>query len=126
MGTTLWVLTAILAFGFASAGVMKLLQPQEKLANLGMEWVNDFGSGTVKQIGVLEILGAIGLIVPAAVGVVPVLVPIAAVGLAAVMLGAAVVHARRKEVPMIAVNAVLFAIAVVVAWGRFGPYAFGS
>jgi len=126
MGTTLWVLTAILAFGFASAGVMKLLQPQEKLADLGMEWVNDFGSGTVKLIGALEILGAIGLIVPAAVGVVPLLVPIAAVGLAAVMLGAAVVHARRKEVPMIAVNAVLFAIAVVVAWGRFGPYAFGS
>ena len=126
MGTTLWVLTAILAFGFASAGVMKLLQPQEKLADLGMEWVNDFGSGTVKLIGALEILGAIGLIVPAAVGVVPVLVPIAAIGLAGVMLGAAVVHARRKEVPMIAVNAVLFAIAVVVAWGRFGPYAFGS
>jgi hypothetical protein len=105
---------------------MKLLQPKEKLANSGMDWVNDFSSGTVKGIGVLEILGAIGLIVPAAVGVVPVLVPIAAVGLAAVMLGAAVVHARRKEVPMIAVNAVLFAIAVVVAWGRFGPYAFGS
>jgi len=126
MGTTLWVLTAVLAFGFASAGVMKLLQPKEKLANSGMDWVNDFSSGTVKLIGVLEILGAIGLIVPAAVGVVPVLVPIAAVGLAVVMLGAAVVHARRKEVPMIAVNAVLFAIAVVVAWGRFGPYAFGS
>jgi hypothetical protein len=126
MATTLWVLTGILAFGFASAGAMKLLQPKEKLANSGMDWVNDFSSGTVKGIGVLEILGAIGLIVPAAVGVVPVLVPIAAVGLAAVMLGAAVVHARRKEVPMIAVNAVLFAIAVVVAWGRFGPYAFGS
>jgi hypothetical protein len=55
-------------------------------------------------IGLAEILGAIGLVVPAAVHIAPILVPLAAVGLALVMAGAAVVHARRKEAPQVAVN----------------------
>jgi uncharacterized membrane protein YphA (DoxX/SURF4 family) len=124
--TALWIVAIVLALGFASAGVMKLLQPKEKLAAAGMGWTDDFTSGTVKLIGGLEILGAIGLIVPAAIGVVPVLVPIAALGLIAVMLGAAVVHTRRREPAMIAVNAVLLAMAAIIAWGRFGPYPFGG
>ena len=62
--------------------------------------------------------------VPAALDVVPVLVPVAALGLAAIMLGAIVVHARRKETSNVVVNVVLLALAVFVAWGRFGPHAF--
>ena len=73
-------------------------------------------------INALAVLGAIGLVVPAAVHVAPILVPLAAVGLALVMIGAGVVHARRKETPMVAMNAVLLVLAVFVAWGRFGPY----
>ena len=76
------------------------------------------------MIGLAEILGAIGLVLPAAVHVAPILVPLAAVGLALVMAGAAAVHARRKEAPMVAMNAVLLVLAVFVAWGRFGPYSF--
>jgi DoxX-like family len=89
-----------------------------------MGWVDDFSPGTVKVIGALEVLAAIGLVLPAALDVVPVLVPLAAVGLVALMIGAAVTHARRRETPMIAVNVVLLVLAVVVAWGRFGPYSF--
>jgi hypothetical protein len=55
--------------------------------------------------------------------VVPLLVPLAAVGLGLLMVGAAAVHVRRGEVPFIAVNAALLAVAAFVAWGRFGPYA---
>ena len=76
------------------------------------------------MIGLAEILGAIGLVLPAAVHIAPILVSLAAVGLALVMVGAAVVHARRNEPMNIAVNVVLIALAVFVAWGRFGPYSF--
>jgi uncharacterized membrane protein YphA (DoxX/SURF4 family) len=123
MDVVLWIIAGLLALAFLGAGLTKLVQPKEKLAAT-MGWVDDFSPGTVKLIGALEVLAAIGLILPAALDVVPVLVPLAAVGLVALMLGAAVTHARRKETPMIAINVVLLVLAVVVAWGRFGPYAF--
>jgi uncharacterized membrane protein YphA (DoxX/SURF4 family) len=123
MDVVLWIIAGLLALAFLGAGLTKLVQPKEKLAAT-MGWVDDFSPGTVKLIGALEVLAAIGLVLPAALDVVPVLVPLAAVGLVALMIGAAVTHARRGETPMIAVNVVLLVLAVVVAWGRFGPYAF--
>jgi hypothetical protein len=91
-----------------------------------MAWVEDFSPGVVTVIGALEVLAAIGLILPAALDVVPVLVPLAAVGLVALMTGAALTHARRREFPMIAINVVLLLLAVVIIWGRFGPYSFSA
>jgi uncharacterized membrane protein YphA (DoxX/SURF4 family) len=123
MNVLLWIIAGLLALAFLGAGLTKLVQPKEKLAAT-MGWVDDFSPGTVKLIGALEVLAGIGLVLPAALDVVPVLVPLAAVGLVALMVGAAVTHARRGETPMIAVNVVLLVLAVVVAWGRFGPYAF--
>ena len=87
-----------------------------------MGWTEDFAPGVIKMIGVLELLAAAGLILPAALGVAPVLVPLAATGLVLLMVSAAITHARRRELPMVAGNLVLLALAVVVAWGRFGPY----
>ncbi|WP_167104906.1 DoxX family protein [Mycobacterium sp. DL592] len=124
MNLALWIVAGVLAVMFAGAGVFKLVSTPEKLVESGMGWAADFSAPTVKLIGLLELLGAIGLVVPALVHIAPVLVPLAALGLAATMIGAAVVHARRKETPMIAVNVVLLALALFVAWGRFGPYAF--
>ena len=63
-------------------------------------------------------------VLPAAVHIAPILVPLAAIGLVLVMVGAAVVHTRRNEPMNVAVNVVLIALAVFVAWGRFGPYSF--
>jgi uncharacterized membrane protein YphA (DoxX/SURF4 family) len=123
MNVVLWVVAGVLAAAFLAAGLAKLTQPKEKLAE-NMGWVEDFSPGTVKAIGGLEVLAAIGLILPAALDVVPVLVPLAAVGLIVLMLGAAITHTRRKEFPMIAINLVLLLLAAVVAWGRFGPYSF--
>ncbi|HWU07653.1 MAG TPA: DoxX family protein [Streptomyces sp.] len=124
MNVTLWIIASILAVAFLLAGLMKAGQPKEKLAASGMAWVDDFSSGAVKAIGAVEVLGALGLILPAALNIAPVLVPLAATGLAITMLGAAVVHARRKENQMIGANVVLLILAAIVAWGRFGPYAF--
>ncbi|WP_448612836.1 DoxX family protein [Modestobacter sp. URMC 112] len=124
MDVVLWIVAGVLAVAFLGAGLMKLAQPKEKLVESGMGWAGDFSPGVVKAIGVLEVLGALGLILPALFGTAPVLVPLAAAGLALLMVGAIVVHARRKETPMIVINVVLLALAVFVAWGRFGQYAF--
>ena len=125
MNVVLWILAGLLAVAFLGAGLTKLIQPKEKLATT-MGWVEDFSPATVKLIGALEVLAAIGLILPAAFDRVPGLVPLAAVGLVALMFGAALTHARRREVPLIVVNLVLLALAAVVVWGRFGPYSFSA
>ena len=126
MNIILWIIAGVLAAAFAAAGAMKLTQPKEKLAASGMAWTEDFGTGTVKLIGALEVLAAIGLILPAALGIAPVLVPLAALGLVLIMIGAIVTHSRRKETQVIGVNVVLLLLAAAVVWGRFGPYSFGS
>ena len=123
MNIALWIAAGVLAAVFVSAGTLKLTRPKEKLA-ANLAWVEDFSAGTVKFIGLMEVLGAIGLILPAALHIAPILTPLAATGLAITMVLAAVVHARRKEPQLIVVNAVLFALAAFVAIMRFGPYAF--
>jgi uncharacterized membrane protein YphA (DoxX/SURF4 family) len=123
MNVVLWILAAVLAVAFLFSGITKLSQPREKLA-AQMGWVEDFSPQTVKVIGALEVLAAIGLILPAVLNIVPVLVPLAATGLVALMVGAALTHRRRREYAIIAVNLVLLIMAAVVAWGRFGPYSF--
>jgi uncharacterized membrane protein YphA (DoxX/SURF4 family) len=123
VNVVLWIIAGLLAAAFLVAGLTKLTQPKDKLA-ARMGWVEDFSPGVVKLIGALEVLAAIGLILPAALDVVPVLVPLAAVGLVVLMAGAAITHARRHEPQLIVVNVVLLALAVVLLWGRFGPYSF--
>jgi hypothetical protein len=126
MNLTLWIIAAVLAVVFAGSGALKLIVPKDRLAEAGQDWVETVSPAAIRLLGTVEILGAIGLIVPALVHIAPVLVPLAALGLALVMVGAAVVHGRRKEIPNVAVNAVLFALALIVAWGRFGPYSIAA
>jgi hypothetical protein len=87
-----------------------------------MGWPGDYSSGFVRFVAVAEILGALGLILPAVTGIAPVLVPIAASGLAIDQVGAIMVVARRKKPQPIIANVVLIALALFVAWGRFGDY----
>jgi uncharacterized membrane protein YphA (DoxX/SURF4 family) len=126
MNLALWIIAIVLAVAFAGSGLMKLVVPKDKLVNAGQGWAQDYSPANIRLIGLVEILGAVGLVLPAAVHIAPILVPLAAVGLALVMVGAIVVHARRKEPMNIAVNVVLIALALFVAWGRFGPYSFTS
>ena len=121
MNAALWIAQIAMAFAFGSAGLLKLRQPKNVLA-AKMGWVDDFSDNFIKFVGGVEVLGALGLIIPAALDVVPILTPIAASGLAIAQLGAVMVHLRRKEPQVIAANLVLIALAVFVAWGRFGDY----
>jgi uncharacterized membrane protein YphA (DoxX/SURF4 family) len=123
MNVALWIIAGLLALAFLAAGAMKLLQPKEKLAASGMAWAGDYSGGSVKTVGAIEVVGALGLILPALLVIAPVLTPIAAAGLAIVMIGAIVVHVRRKENQALAAPVVLLVLCAVVAWGRFGPYA---
>jgi uncharacterized membrane protein YphA (DoxX/SURF4 family) len=122
MNTFLWILQIVLAVAFVAAGFLKLTQSRDQLKARGLDWVEDFSANTVKLIGVAELLGAIGLILPAAAGIAEWLTPLAGSGLALVMVLAAITHLRRHEQRLVAVNAVLFVVAAVIAWGRFGPY----
>jgi len=123
----LWIIAGVLAFAFAGSGIMKLVQSKDKLvASPTGGWAADWSPASIKLVGVAEILGAIGLILPAALHVTPILVPLAAVGLIFVMIGAAVVHSRRHELPNVAINVILLLLAAFVAWGRFGPHSFSA
>jgi hypothetical protein len=124
MNVALWIVASLLAVAFLAGGVMKLVQPKEKLAASGFGFVENFSDGAVKAIGLVEVLAAVGLILPAALGIAPILVPLAAVGVVLLMIGAVVTHARRNETQSIAANIAILALAVFVAWGRFGPEPF--
>lgn len=124
MNMALWIVAGVLAVAFLVGGAAKLVMPGPRLAASGMAVLEDFRPVTVKAIGVLEVLAAVGLILPAVLDIAPVLVPLAATGLVLLMIGAIVAHLRRREVQPIGVNLILLALALLVAWGRFGPQAF--
>lgn len=122
MNTALWVVSIVLALAFLAAGAMKVAQSREQLMSK-MPWAEDYSPGQIKLIGAVEVLGAVGLILPGLTGIAPILVPLAAVGLGLVMLGAAVVHIRRGDGAGAAVAPIVFALlCAFVAWGRFGAY----
>jgi uncharacterized membrane protein YphA (DoxX/SURF4 family) len=125
MNITLWIIAGLLAVAFLASGAVKLLLPKEKLvATAAGGWAGDFSAGTVKAIGALEVLAAVGLVLPAVLGVAPVLVPLAAVGLVVLMVGAMITHLRRHETKAIVANLAYLALAGFVAWSRFGPQSF--
>ncbi|MCU1654400.1 MAG: hypothetical protein QOI50_6673 [Pseudonocardiales bacterium] len=121
MATLVWILQILLAVVFVAAGLIKLIRPKADL-QAQMGWVDDYPDNGVKAIGALEVLAAIGLILPALTGIATVFVPLAAVGLILLMIGAAITHGRRKEYPFVAGNVVLIVLALIVAWARFGAY----
>jgi hypothetical protein len=123
MNTALWIVAGLLAAIYLAAGSVKLLRPKEDLAQQ-MKWTKDVSARTVHAIGLIEVVGAFGVVLPGASHVAVVLVPIAAVGLALVQVGAAITNLRHHELKHVPINIVLIAMAVFVAWGRFGPHPF--
>lgn len=117
MNILLWVLQVILGLAFIMFGSMKVFQYEKAKAN--MPWVQDSSKSLVIFIGIVEILGGLGLIIPYATGILPMLTPLAAIGLAIVMLLAALLHLKRKENQSIMINIIFFALALFVAIGRF-------
>jgi hypothetical protein len=113
----LWIIQILLAFAFVVHGRV-MLSPPETLQP-GMAYVRDIAPGTRRVIGVLEILAAIGLILPWLTGILPWLTPLAAAGLVVLMAGSAIYHILRREYGNIVLNLVLLALAAFVAYGRF-------
>jgi hypothetical protein len=108
-----------LGLAFAAVGAMKLVVSKEQLALRGAGWVDNLSSGTVRFVGLTEIAGGLGMTLPVILDVPPSSVrTAAAAGLLIVMLGAAVVHARRREPAMIAWNLALLAVAAIAVWSR--------
>ncbi|WP_315093625.1 DoxX family protein [uncultured Cellulomonas sp.] len=117
MNLALWVVAGLLAAVYLGAGLMKATQPKEKLRK-NLPWVDDFSARTVRFIGVAEIAGALGLVLPQLTGIAPVLTPIAAVGLVIVQALAIRTHLRRGEKQVLPANAALLLLALFVAVGR--------
>jgi uncharacterized membrane protein YphA (DoxX/SURF4 family) len=122
METALWIAQALLAAIFLITGLTKLTQPRAKMAAGPMRWAADVTDAQFRTIGLLEVLGAAGLILPAALDIAPILTPLAAAGLALTMVGALVTHLRLGETNRLAAPIVLLALALFVAIERFGPH----
>lgn len=126
MNVVLWIVAGVLAAAYLFSGGGKLIMSKERIAGMshGTEWVEDFSPGALKVIGVLEVLGAVGLVLPAVLDIAPVLVPLAAVGLVLLMVGAVIRRFRRGERKPILGDLLYLALAAFVAWGRLGPESF--
>ncbi|MFI9630185.1 DoxX family protein [Streptomyces sp. NPDC052042] len=118
MNAWLWAGQIFLAVAFGATGLWKLVVPKNNL-RASMPWVDDLPQGTVHAIGAAEVIGAIGVTLPWALGIAPVLSPLAAVGLALVMVGGFATHIRRHEYVRSLSNVFFLTIAVLVAVGRF-------
>ncbi|MBO2465784.1 DoxX family protein [Actinomadura violacea] len=120
MNLALWIVAGLLAAVMFFGGVTKLVVPKEKLAAApGGGWTGGATVAFVKSLGALEVLAAVGVIVPAAVGVAPVMVPVTAVCWVLLMVGAMVTHLRRHERTAVLANVTYLVMAAFVAWGRF-------
>lgn len=117
MQIALWIVQVLLAAAFIFAGVRKAFQYERARATLS--WVKDIPRGLVAFIGICELLGGLGLLLPAITGILPWLTPLAAAGLGLIMLLAIGFHALRREPQAIVINAVLLLLAAFVAYGRF-------
>ena len=114
----LWVAQAALAAMFLMAGFMKLTTAPAEMVAMGMLWAENTPVALIRFIGLAEVLGAIGLILPAATRIMPRLTKLAALGLAVIMVFAFGLHSVRGEFEVLPMNVILFALAVLVIWGR--------
>jgi uncharacterized membrane protein YphA (DoxX/SURF4 family) len=117
MNITLWVIQIILGLAFIIAGSMKAFQYEKSKANL--PWVKDSSKGLVIFIGVAEILGGLGIIVPQATGILTGLTPLSAIGIAVIMILAGGFHIKRKENKAIWLNLIFLLLALFIAYGRW-------
>ena len=127
MNLALWIVAGLLAAVFVVGSASKLFVPKDELAAAPAGgWVQDFSAGAVKRLGAVEVLAAMGLVLPAALDIAPVLVPLAAVGVVLLMGGAVTTRLRSRYVTdaTVLIDLTYLAMAAFVAWGRFGPEPF--
>ncbi|MEO3754138.1 DoxX family protein [Streptomyces sp. B6B3] len=125
MNVALWIIAGVLA-AVCLIGSAKMFVPRERMAAMSSaaRWVEDFRPGALQALGAVELLAAVGLVLPAVLGIAPVLVPLAATGLVLLFAGAITMRLRRGERATITGDAIYLVLALFVAWGRFGPESF--
>ena len=118
MNIALWIVAGVFGIAYVAGGIIKLTMPYEKYAaKLG--WPEDFTPGNVRFMGVVEILGGLGLVLPGLVDIAPVLVPVAASCMALYMAGAITERLRRGEYKELLGDLLFLAAMIFIAWGRF-------
>jgi hypothetical protein len=116
----LWIVQSVLALVYLATGGLKIVRPREQLVASGnFDWMKDSSDAGVKAVGLVEILGALGVILPRLTGIASILTPIAAIGLVVVQIGALRVHLVRNERQPLPANLLLLLLAAFVAVGRF-------
>ena len=118
MNIAIWIIQGVLAAFFLMPAFMKLTTSKQKL--IEQKRISSDGSALFTRfVGVAELLGSIGIIVPLLVGILPILTPLAALGFCAVMIGAFIVHYKKQEFKQLPLIVVLFILSGVVAYYRF-------
>ena len=118
MNIALWVAQGLLAAMYLMAGVIKTFQTSR--AKEQMPWAKDRSDAFVRFVGISELLGALGLILPLVTGIFPWLTLLAALGLLIIQLLAIFIeHLPKKEFNVIPVNVVLLALSIFVVLGRW-------
>jgi hypothetical protein len=110
-----WIITVLLGVIYAFGGVKKLVQSRDQLRPM-MGWVDTMPLPRVRLIGLLEVLGAVGLILPPITGIAPALAIGAAIGLVLIQIGAFRLHLSRHELSDLPLNVILLAMAAATAW----------
>jgi len=120
MNVALWIVQGLLAFAFIGAGAMKLFAYEKYKAQTETKGQAVVTRGLATFIGIAEIAGALGIVMPMATNTAPWISPLAAVGLATIMLLAIVFHIRRHESPVAPI--ILFLLAAFVVFGRLSHW----
>lgn len=120
MDVGLWIAQGLLTLAYLAAGGLKVVRSRESLVASGnFEWMKQASDTGVKAVGVVELLGALGVILPRLTGIAPILTPIAALGLVVVQICALRIHLVRHESRPLPVNVILLLLAAFTAAGRF-------
>lgn len=121
MHVALWIAAGLLALVALAGGITKTFMPLDKLSQHdGAAWTRNASPVFVRTLGVLEILAAIGLVLPAVLDIAVVMVPVTAACWIALMIGAIITHGRLGQGKLVAVNVAYLALALFIAVGRFG------
>lgn len=116
MSLFLWILQIVLAVMFLGIGGQRLTRSTSQLRKL--PWTDGYPPGAIRALGGVEIAAGLCLLIPGQFGWPPLLTPLAAGGLAVLMLVAVVMHLRRGQRQAAVLPAILLVMAAVVAWGR--------
>jgi uncharacterized membrane protein YphA (DoxX/SURF4 family) len=119
MNTLFWIIQSLVASTFLYSGINKSIYSAQHLVATGQTGVEGLPTAEIKFIGIMEILGAFGLILPEILNILPIITPLTALGFAIIMILAGRIHLIRKEPKNVFTNGVLFVLCVLIAWYRF-------